>query len=95
MVYVGGHSDRLEAYTRLSVWERRVLGTWIAEHVDLSTIWMYTSLGLVELFENSTFGFAITHGQFKQAMLHSGYRVNFSEGDIWVFDGPGELEALD
>ncbi len=95
MVYVGRHLDRLGSYAQLSMWERQVLKIWIVEQVDLTMIWRYTSLGLVERFEDSALGFAITHGQLKQAMLHAGYRVRNMEADIWLFDLPADEETVD
>jgi hypothetical protein len=88
MVSVGDNSSRLAEYSQLSMWERQVLKIWIQEHVNEAITWEYTSLGLVELFEEYVLGFTITHGQLQQAMLQAGYVVRAQEGDIWVFDMP-------
>ena len=88
MVSVGDNSSRLAEYSQLSMWERQVLKIWIQEHVNEAITWEYTSLGLVELFEEYVLGFTITHGQLQQAMLQAGNVGGGREGDIWVFDMP-------
>jgi hypothetical protein len=77
------------------MWERQLLKAWIEEQVDLSKIWEYTSLGLVALFEDSPCGFAVTHGQFQQAMLQAGYSVYANDAGIWLFNPPVDLNVED
>jgi hypothetical protein len=72
------------------MWERKVLKTWIAEAVQHTLIWQYTSLGLVDEFQNSCNGFAITHRQLQQAMLEAGYMPRTTASDVWIFDLPAD-----
>lgn len=95
MVCVGGYSDRLNEYAQLSMWERQSLRIWIEERVDLRMVWEYTSLGLAELFEESLFGFELTHGQFQQAMLQAGFTIYASDEGIWLFNLPVDYDVED
>jgi hypothetical protein len=83
-------TGRLTEYVQLSMWERQVLKMWIAEAVQHTLIWQCTSLGLVDEFQNSCNGFAITHGQLQQAMLEAGYMPRTKANDAWIFDLPAD-----
>lgn len=77
--------DRLREYQRLSAWEKKVLMEWIAAHVEDMALWSYTSIGITDLFQQSSFGFTLSHGQMQQAMLHAGYQPLDETADVWLF----------
>jgi hypothetical protein len=77
--------NRLREYHRLSTWEKKVLIDWITANVDEMMLWSYTSVGITDLFEKSSFGFAISHSQMQQALVHAGYEPLDESADVWLF----------
>lgn len=65
-----------------------ILLKWINENLDpRKTINMdISSYGLKHIFENSKDGFYITNGEFKGAMLMSGYKIKNPNDINWYFN---------
>jgi len=76
--------QRLLAYAQLSSYERQLLTDWIRAHVTRELVWEYTSMGIQSLFEESDFGFPITHAQMQQALIEAGCYPEAIDAETWV-----------
>ena len=77
--------ERLREFQRLSTWDKKVLLDWIEANVDDMSLWSYTSIGITELFEQSQFGYTLSHGQMQHALLQSGFLPLDENAEVWVF----------
>jgi hypothetical protein len=75
---------RLLDFARLSTYEKQLLIDWISANVTREIVWEYTSVGLQNLFEESEFGFPITHGQMQQALMEAGCYPEAADAETWV-----------
>ncbi|MDX2137210.1 MAG: hypothetical protein SF123_03875 [Chloroflexota bacterium] len=71
-------------YAQLSMYEKRLLMDWVRAHVTRELVWEYTSVGIQSLFEESDFGFPITHAQMQQALMEAGCYPENIEAETWV-----------
>ncbi len=80
--------EELLEFESLSEEQKATIITWCENLSKIKSFnFNHTSYGLKHLFENETFGFYITNGAFKKAMLEAGFKHTSKNGSInWNFN---------
>jgi len=88
--------DEPERFYELSEDDKKVLLKWIAEKITPQKRYYtkYTSYGLKHIFSGDIGGFYVSNGEFKGAMLWSGYIPKDRDALNWIFKMSDKSECF-